>query len=76
MITRAAILLQAAEVGLTETQIKALTSPQKIALLQAVASSINAAAQVAGQAAAAETQRIYRKRMIVGGAAALPGETA
>jgi len=74
-MTRAEILAQAIEAGFTETQFKALTAPQRIAFVQAAASAKNADIQAANHAANVETQRLYRKRMIIGGNAPLPGET-
>lgn len=71
MMSRAELLAQAIEAGFTEAQFKALTATQRIAFLHAAAVAKAAGLAQGGQ----ETQRVYRKRLIVGGAAPLPGET-
>jgi hypothetical protein len=73
---RAELLAQAIDAGFTEAQFKALTVPQRIAFLQAAAWAKGADTQTRMLEVGAETQRIHRKRLIIGGAAPLPGEVA
>ena len=79
-MTKEDLLAQALAVGFTEAQFKALTAPQRIAFLQAAATAKSAKAHVAYTTAqelmtqeAINTQRVYRARLIVGGAAPLVG---
>jgi len=82
-MTTEELLTQALACGFTAAQYKALTAPQRIAFLHAAAVAKSAAAhaiysstQTAMAVVGVETQRIYAKRLIVGGALPLLGEVA
>lgn len=65
---------QAAALGFTDAQYKALTAVQRIAFLHAAAQAKQANMTARMLLEAISTQRIQRKRMIVGGNAPLEGE--